>query len=91
MFLYAIKAYKSVSNVVDVCPFLLLHKPLPRVLALGGVMAQLRIGDETHEVLRELARLEGASMQTVLDKALAEYQKKAVLRFVRRGLQCPQK
>lgn len=43
---------------------------------LGGVMAQLRIGDQTHEVLRELARLEGLSMQSVLDKALAEYQKK---------------
>jgi hypothetical protein len=39
-------------------------------------MAQLRIGDETHEVLRELARLEGASMQGVIDKALAEYQKR---------------
>lgn len=39
-------------------------------------MAQLRIGNETHKILRELARLEGASMQTVLDKALAEYQKK---------------
>lgn len=39
-------------------------------------MAQLRIGEETHEILRELARLEGASMQGVLDKALAEYQKK---------------
>lgn len=39
-------------------------------------MAQLRIGEETHEVLRELARLEGASMLGVLDKALAEYQKK---------------
>ena len=39
-------------------------------------MAQLRIGDQTHKVLRELARLEGVSMQGVLDKALAEYQKK---------------
>lgn len=39
-------------------------------------MAQLRIGEETHEILRELARLEGISMQGVLDKALAEYQKK---------------
>ena len=39
-------------------------------------MAQLRIAEETHEILRELARLEGASMQGVLDKALAEYQKK---------------
>ncbi len=38
-------------------------------------MAQLRIGDQTHEVLRELARVEGVSMQSVLDKALAEYQK----------------
>jgi hypothetical protein len=39
-------------------------------------MAQLRIGEETHEILRDLARLEGTSMQSVLDKALAEYQKK---------------
>ena len=39
-------------------------------------MAQLRISEETHEILRELARLEGTSMQSVLDKALAEYQKK---------------
>lgn len=38
-------------------------------------MAQLRISKETHELLRELARREGASMQGVLDKALAEYQK----------------
>ena len=39
-------------------------------------MAQLRIHDKTFKTLRELARLEGVSMQTVLDKALAEYQKK---------------
>jgi hypothetical protein len=38
-------------------------------------MAQLRIGEDTHHVLRELARLEGVSMQVVLDKALAEYRK----------------
>ena len=38
-------------------------------------MAQLRISKETHELLRELARKEGASMQGVLDKALTEYQK----------------
>lgn len=38
-------------------------------------MAQLRISKETHELLRELARQEDASMQGVLDKALAEYQK----------------
>ena len=39
-------------------------------------MAQLRIGDRTHQMLRELARLEGTSMQVVLDRALAEYKKK---------------
>jgi hypothetical protein len=38
-------------------------------------MAQLRISKETHEMLRELARREGVSMQGVLDKALVEYQK----------------
>ncbi len=39
-------------------------------------MAQLRIGDDTHRMLRELARNEGVSMQVVLNKALAEYRKK---------------
>ena len=39
-------------------------------------MAQLRIGEDTHQMLRELARLEGVSMQVVLNKALAEYRKK---------------
>lgn len=39
-------------------------------------MAQLRIGEETHRKLRELARREGVSMQAVLDKALEEYRKK---------------
>ena len=39
-------------------------------------MAQLRIGDDTHRLLRELARLEGVSMQVVLNKALSEYRKK---------------
>jgi gas vesicle protein len=38
-------------------------------------MAQLRISKETHEMLRQLARQEGTSMQGVLDKALDEYQK----------------
>ena len=38
-------------------------------------MAQLRIGKETHEKLRELARNEGISMQRVLEKALGEYEK----------------
>ena len=39
-------------------------------------MAQLRIGEDTHRMLRELARVEGVSMQVVLNKALAEYRKK---------------
>jgi hypothetical protein len=39
-------------------------------------MAQLRIGDDTHKMLRELARLEGVSMQVVLNKALAGYRKR---------------
>lgn len=39
-------------------------------------MAQLRISKETHEKLRELARNEGISMQSVLERALDEYQKK---------------
>jgi hypothetical protein len=39
-------------------------------------MAQLRIGEETRQALRDIARSEGESMQSVLDKAVAEYQKK---------------
>lgn len=50
-------------------------------------MAQLRIADQTREMLRELARLEGASMQGVLDKALAEYQKKRFFDTLEAGFQ----
>ena len=50
-------------------------------------MAQLRIADETREVLRELARLEGATMQSVLDRALAEYQKKRFFDTLDAGFQ----
>ena len=39
-------------------------------------MPQLRIGDDTHKMLRELARLEGVSMQVVLNKAVADYRKR---------------
>ena len=39
-------------------------------------MAQLKIDDDTHQMLRELARQEGIPMQVVLIKALAEYRKK---------------
>ena len=39
-------------------------------------MAQLRIGDDTHQMLRELAHREGIPEQVVLAKALAEYRKK---------------
>lgn len=38
-------------------------------------MAQLRISKETHEMLKELARQEGVSMQSVLERSLVEYQK----------------
>ena len=34
-------------------------------------MAQLKIDDDTHQMLRELARQEGIPMQVVLIKALA--------------------
>jgi hypothetical protein len=50
-------------------------------------MAQLRVADETREVLRELARLEGVSMQSVLDRALAEYQKKRFFDTLEAGFQ----
>lgn len=39
-------------------------------------MAQLRIGDDTHQTLRELARIEGTTMQVILDRALSEYRRK---------------
>lgn len=39
-------------------------------------MANLRVDDETRETLRELANSEGESMSAVLDKAVAEYQRK---------------
>lgn len=39
-------------------------------------MAQLRVDDETRQALRELAESEGESMSAVLDKAVAEYQRK---------------
>lgn len=38
-------------------------------------MAQLRVSKEIHEKLRELSRNEGISMQRVLEKALADYEK----------------
>src|SRR5690348_15819544 len=52
----------------------LYHASLTRV-RLRRRMAQLRISKETHELLKEHARREGVSMQSVLDKARGEYQK----------------
>jgi hypothetical protein len=39
-------------------------------------MAQLRIDEETRQTLRDLAESDGESMSAVLDKAIAEYQRK---------------
>jgi uncharacterized surface protein with fasciclin (FAS1) repeats len=39
-------------------------------------MAQLRVGNGTHQRLRMLAKSTGESMQAVLDKALEEYHRK---------------
>ena len=39
-------------------------------------MAQLRVSDDIHRMLRELARQEGVPMQVVLNKVLADYRKK---------------
>lgn len=39
-------------------------------------MAQLRVNEETRQALRELAESEGESMSAVLNKAVAEYQRK---------------
>jgi hypothetical protein len=39
-------------------------------------MAQLRVGNGTHQTLKQLAQRTGESMQAVLDKALEEYRRK---------------
>ncbi len=39
----------------------------------------VRIGDGAHQTLRELAEQLGASMQTVLEKALEDYRRKCFL------------
>lgn len=39
----------------------------------------VRIGDSAHRTLQELAEQTGASMQSVLEKAIAEYQRKYFL------------
>lgn len=68
--LYAVQ-YAAAAFLLIVTP----ASPACGYRDFGRRMAQLRISRETHELLRELARQEGLSMQGVLDKALVEYQK----------------
>ena len=39
-------------------------------------MTNVRISEDTHAALRSLAALEGATMQSVLDKAVEEYRRR---------------
>ncbi len=42
-------------------------------------MSQVRVSENTHEVLRSLSSREGKSMQDIIDKAIEDYRRKAFL------------
>lgn len=42
-------------------------------------MSQVRVSENTHEVLRSLSMQEGKSMQDIIDKAIEDYRRKAFL------------
>ncbi|MBK8812718.1 MAG: toxin-antitoxin system protein [Acidobacteria bacterium] len=42
-------------------------------------MSQVRVSENTHEVLRSLSTREGKSMQDIIDKAIEDYRRKAFL------------
>ena len=42
-------------------------------------MSQVRVSENTHEVLRSLSAREGRSMQDIIDTAIEDYQRKAFL------------
>lgn len=44
--------------------------------------AMVRISEQTHQALREIARAEDSSMQAVLDKAVEEYRRRRFLEEV---------
>ena len=42
-------------------------------------MSQVRVSENTHEVLRSLSTREGKSMQDIIDTAVEDYRRKAFL------------
>ena len=42
-------------------------------------MSQVRVSENTHEILRSLSLREGKSMQDIIDKAIEDYRRKAFL------------
>lgn len=42
-------------------------------------MSQVRVSENTHEILRSLSSREGKSMQDIIDKAIEDYRRKAFL------------
>ena len=48
-------------------------------------MSTVRVDDETHAVLREVARFEGLSMQDLLKKVLEEYRRRSILEATNRA------
>ena len=42
-------------------------------------MSQVRVSENTHEVLRSLSTREGKSMQDIIDKAIEDYRRKTFL------------
>jgi predicted DNA-binding protein len=45
-------------------------------------MSQVRVSENTHELLRSLSSQEGKSMQDIIDKAIEDYRRKAFLQGV---------
>lgn len=50
-----------------------------RFLLYSEEMAQVRISETSHELLRSLSTVEGKSMQDVMDQAIENYRRKAFL------------
>lgn len=42
-------------------------------------MSQVRVSENTHELLRSLSSTEGRSMQDIIDKAIDDYRRKSFL------------
>jgi hypothetical protein len=43
------------------------------------IMSQVRVSENTHEMLRSLSTKEGKSMQDIIDQAVEDYRRKAFL------------